>query len=105
MHEKQTENPIKECIRKNFHDIKTYNFNAYKQQAIILNSISKIQKKIEYYNFLGIQVFEKNEKFQRMFNDKLVRGVMSGAVEAREVEAFLNRMHNKIVPLKMQLNS
>lgn len=62
LQEKQFVNPIKECIRKNYQDIKSYNFNSQRKQRIIINSVSKIQKKVEYLNYLGLQVFEKNEK-------------------------------------------
>ena len=43
-----------------------------------MNSISKIWKKFEYYNYIGIKVLGRCELIQRLLIEKLVKASVKG---------------------------
>lgn len=71
-----------------------------------MNSISKISKKIDYYNFVGAKVLGHCEFIQRLLFDKLVRASEQGVWKSKEQEEeFMVKIHKKIVPFKMQITA
>ena len=71
-----------------------------------MNSISKIWKKFEYYNYIGIKVLGRCELIQRLLIEKLVKASVKGLWKnSVEEEEFIRKIHKKIVPFRMQLTA
>ena len=68
-------NLLRECVEINLRELMDLNKAARLEQTELNNSLKKLISKIDIVFNLTLKVSQKNERIQRIFNERLIRAL------------------------------